>query len=421
MSRAGLDRCHGDDRGLAYARDMRAIFLLGSGISVDAGMPSVATISEQVFAGAGVVRHSDATYYIAGEGSPNYDWFRADAEPAIAFAGRLRGLADMYFTHYPGTRMADYEDVANLAKQVEDALTGEYENPALLPLLRELRREIDNVRKLSGRASETHNYINDMVWEMLSRVPTGFDHLSVIVEGCRALCTTDLFELNHDRVLELALAAAELPVSDGFTQASGDVRFWTDEFEQPLRHFKLHGSITWFHRHVERESWRGLVVARSLTNDPNHERDAEGELLDIPTDGRPVLLTGTFDKPLAYDSTVYADQHYRFHESLRQADAVIVIGYGFRDKAINSRLIGWLHSAPERRLIVAHGKIGDLVRGARPAIACHWNTWLEDGRLRIVEKWVAEATWADVEALLPNTRATRARRSRRCAPARRET
>ena len=53
---------------------MRVIFLLGSGICVDAGMLNVGEISEQVFSGAGVVRHSDATHYIAGEGSPNYDY-----------------------------------------------------------------------------------------------------------------------------------------------------------------------------------------------------------------------------------------------------------------------------------------------------------------------------------------------------------
>jgi hypothetical protein len=380
---------------------VRAIFLLGSGISVDAGMPSVATISEQVFGGAGVVRHSDATYYIAGEGSANYDWYRAAAEPAIAFAGRLRVLADSYFSDFLDGRTANYEDVANLAKQVEDALSGEYENPALLPLLLELRQEIDDLQELLQRASEARDYIRDIVWRMLNRIPTSFDHLAVIVEGCRALGASNLFELNHDRVLELGLAAAGLPVSDGFTHASGDVLFWTDEFNQPLRHLKLHGSVSWFHRHLDGAPWRGLVVARSLTHDPYHERNAAGELLEFPADGRPVLLTGTFDKPLAYDSTVYGDQHYRFHEALRQADAVIVIGYGFRDKAINSRLIGWLHGARERRLIVAHGNVEDLVENARPVIARNWKGWINDGRLRVVEKWVAESTWADVDAVLP--------------------
>src|SRR5437870_1019644 len=69
-------------RPLPYPRHMRVTFLLGSGICVDAAMPSVTEISEQIFSGAGVVRHSDATYYIAGEGAANYDYYRVAAEPA---------------------------------------------------------------------------------------------------------------------------------------------------------------------------------------------------------------------------------------------------------------------------------------------------------------------------------------------------
>jgi hypothetical protein len=370
---------------------MRVIFLLGSGISVDAGMPGVDEISEQIFGGTGVVRASDATYYISSEGAANYDWCRAAAEPALAFTRRLRELANRYFSDFLNGRAANYEDIANFAKQIEDALSGEYENPALLPLLVELLQDVDDTQALMERASETRGCISDIVWRMLNRPLTRLDHLAVIVDGCRVLGTTDLFELNHDRVLELGLADAGLRASDGFTKASGDVFFWSDVFSEPLRHLKLHGSIAWFRRHLDDEPWRGLVVARSTTPDPYHERDAAGELLEFPADGRPVLLTGTFDKPLAYDTTVYADQHYLFHESLRQTHAVVVIGYGFRDKAINSRLIGWLHGARGRRLIVVHGDVRDLVENqARRAIAGSWNGWIHDGRLRVVEKWVSD-------------------------------
>jgi hypothetical protein len=101
---------------------MRVIFLFGSGISIDAGMPGVSDISEQVFGGVGVVRHSDATYYIAGSESGNYDHHRVEAESAIGFAAELRTLADRYFHGWLDQRDASYEDVANLAKQIGDAL-----------------------------------------------------------------------------------------------------------------------------------------------------------------------------------------------------------------------------------------------------------------------------------------------------------
>jgi SIR2-like domain len=378
---------------------MAVVFLLGSGISLNAGIPSVGTISEQIFSGDGVIRHSDATYYLADPGGSNYDDYRTRAEPAIRFVQRLRGLADRYFAEVLDERSANYEDVANLAKQIADAISGEYENPALLPLLAELKDGAGSLAELMELATEAHNYSRDMVWRMLDRsVDHAYEirHLTAIIDGCRALRSADLFELNHDRVVESALAQAGIAVSDGFTRPNGDVVFWTGEFEAPVRCFKLHGSVSWFHRNVPDERCRGLVVARSSTNDPYHEHGGGGELLALPADGRPVLLAGTFDKPLSYDSTLFADQHYRFHESLRQADALVVIGYGFRDKAINSRLIGWMHGGRDRRLVVVHGEPASLVAEARGAIRRQSGAWISEGRMCVIEKGIADVTWEEI-------------------------
>jgi hypothetical protein len=363
-------------------------------------MPSVDEISRQVFSGEGVIRHGDATYYLSGRRVGMDEYYRARAAPAIAFADRLRGIADRYFADFLDGRSANYEDVANFAKQISDAISGEYENPALLPLLVELRSERNDVDELRDLAEETRNYVRDTVWRMLSQPVERVDHLAPIIDGCRALGAVDVFELNHDRVLSTALADAGLAASDGFSCPAGDVFVWTDQFDQPVRHFSLHGSITWFHRRLADEPWQGLAVARSTTRDPYHEHGAAGELLEFPADGRPVLLTGTFDKPLSYDSTIFSDQHFRFQESLREADALVVIGYGFRDKAINSRVIGWLHSRRDRRLVVVHGKPDDLVADARDAIARPWAEWFNVGRLRIVEKPIEEATWAEIAEAL---------------------
>ena len=68
--------------------------------------------------------------------------------------------------------------------------------------------------------------------------------MQAVIDGCRAVGETDLFELNHDRVVEKAVAEAGMDVSDGFTRRVGDVFFWADAFARPVRHFKLHGSIT---------------------------------------------------------------------------------------------------------------------------------------------------------------------------------
>ncbi len=379
---------------------MHVTFLLGSGISVNAGMPCVESISSRVFTGEGVTRHSDETYRFANANSPSFSHEREAAEPAIEFTHSLRRLADEYFADVLDGRTASYEDVANLAKQIADSISGEYENPALLPLLRGLQDHADGLPTVKKRATETHEYIRDLVWYMLSGGIGNVDHLAAITDACRQAATVDLFELNHDRVLDHALKAAGVAVSDGFTGQFGDVFFWTNEFAHPVRHFKLHGSIDWFSRTHPTEPWRNQVVARSTTADPDHERGKTGEFLDPTNDGRPVILVGTFDKPLAYDGTIYADQHERFHESLRATNALVVIGYGFRDKAINSRLIGWLHQAWDRHLVVVHPKPAELRVGARGAITRGWATWEQQGRLRLVEKAVEDAGWREIENAL---------------------
>jgi hypothetical protein len=59
-----------------------------------------------------------------------------------------------------------------------------------------------------------------------------------------------------------------------------------------------------------------------------------------------------------------------------------------------------LRSAPRRRLVVAHRDVDGLVAGARPAIAHTSNGLIHDGRLRVVEKWVADTSWGDLAAAL---------------------
>lgn len=374
-------------------------FLLGSGISVDAGMPRVAEISEQVFSGRNAIRHSDATYYIVKDGATRAsDFYRSDLEATVAFTTRLREMSDRYFSEYIPDHRANYEDVSNFTKQIEDAISGEYENAALAPLLAQLRAELNaDASDLMQRASECRNYIYDTVWRLLTRPVQGVTHLRSITDACRHLGAVDLFDLNHDPVLEAALAEQGIDAADGFGPADGDVRYWADCFERPVRHFKLHGSIDWFRRPLPAEPWRGSVVARSTTHDPYHEDDGSGAMLDFPSDVRPVILVGTFDKPLAYDSSVFADQHFHFHESLRRADRVVAIGYGFADKGINTRLIGWLLEMPNRRLVVVHGDEEQLLEHARFAIKAKWRGWQEDGRLRIVPCWVRDATWHDID------------------------
>jgi hypothetical protein len=210
----------------------------------------------------------------------------------------------------------------------------------------------------------------------------------------------DLFTLNHDLVTETHLRERGLAVSDGFEREFGTLRIWTDTYAVAARRFfKLHGSIDWYRYPLDLDGWSGQITART-SEDPFHARGPNGEMLGFPAGGRPRLLTGTFNKILSYPSDVFADHHFRFHEALASADRLLIIGYGFRDKAINSRLIAWALRPGERRMVVAHRDPTGLGDGARAAISQKWGGWQKSELLTFVPRHLEGTTWEELRNAL---------------------
>jgi SIR2-like domain len=368
---------------------MDAVFLLGSGTSINAGMPCVSTITDQVLSGKGVFLHTNKLFVIDAH-NPGYERGRPEVEPVLELVEDLRRLAVNYFEREP-----NYEDISQIACEIDDALSREYESPAVMPLVEQLVSkpyaggDRQRVHKISQLA---HQYVRDTVRHMLNKAPSGLDHLGVIVEACERLSRVTLATLNHDLVLEAALKHAGLDYADGFEKTSEDVRFWVDEWgDASIRLLKLHGSIDWWgyqRQDVPPPHWH---TGRYRGDDPMHP--SRPGIVGTPQDMRPIFLTGTFDKILAYETWIFPDQHVRFHEALRKTERVVVIGYGFGDKAINTRLIAWLVRATEHHLIVCHPCPDELVANARGAIQSYWKSWKNEGRLEIIPTCVADLNY----------------------------
>lgn len=112
-------------------------------------------------------------------------------------------------------------------------------------------------------------------------------------------------------------------------------------------------------------------------------------------------MTGTFNKILSYPAGTYADQHFRFHAALTDADKLVVIGYGFRDKAINARLVAWAERPGSRRMVVVHADPARLGTGARGAIRNKWTRWQQRGLLTFLPEYLSVTTsWESIRALL---------------------
>jgi len=360
-------------------------------------MPSTAEITRQVTSGQGVYLNSVRTF-IADEASPSYQLYRRDAEPVLALLEDLRTLGTEFFGREP-----TYEELAQNARLVDDALSGEYESAAVLPLAKKLVAKDyagGDYERLIELASLAHQYVADMVCQMLTRTPERLDHIAAIVEACKQLESVHLATLNHDLVIEQGLESSGVRYSDGFERRESDVRFWTDEWEDgDARLLKLHGSLDWWAFQVPDEPWRGWTAARYRGDDVFHAvRD--GRSLGFPQDSRPIVLTGTFDKILAYETWIFPDQHLRFHEALRRANRLVVIGYSFGDKAINSRIIAWLGRSPTNTLVVCHREPDLLQDGARGAIRSKWQLWKQRDQLRILPIWVADLTFTELQGAL---------------------
>jgi SIR2-like domain len=378
--------------------------LLGSGASLPAGMPSVAQITQRVLSGENVLKNGP-DFRLVDQLPPNHEVFVEGVREIVGFVRELKTLCDDYFESQEKERTTNYEDIAYVARQIEDGLLSEYENPALLPLNERFSANAGRTpHELLELAGASADYIEDIVRSLLGRPSETVDHLTAVVDAF-ADATVDhitIATLNHDVVLEHAFRDSRTRYSDGFAERFGTVLVWNDTFHPPTRKLlKLHGSIDWWRYNLTRDGWTGQFTARATDGDPFHARDPEGNLVEFPAGGRPQILTGTFNKILQYGSGVYADQHFRFHEALAAADALVAIGYGFRDKAINSRVVAWAESPRERRMVVVHPNATDLGMRARGAIRGKWNRWQERGLLAFVPEYLSpETTWDSIRTLL---------------------
>src|SRR5437773_1734584 len=104
---------------------MRLAFLLGSGASRPAGMPSVDDITRQVGSGENVVRDGSAFYLV--EKLPPPEALGSPLKPVLSFVEQLRRICNTYFDSQEKPRVANYEDISYVARQIDDGLRSEYE------------------------------------------------------------------------------------------------------------------------------------------------------------------------------------------------------------------------------------------------------------------------------------------------------
>ena len=355
--------------------DMNVAILLGAGASIPAGYPSTQCITDQVLTGRGVTRHSDSTFEIGGDAPPT---------GITLAANKMTNLIRTEIEYYVDdilNRSVNYEDLSNAAQQIRDELLGELDDPLLFKYSRKIRTQAESIVIESASAtfdrldsfesliSETCNYISDIVWRMLARDTSCLSHLNFINHIHKLSNITNISTLCHDTHIETFLEQSNIPFSDGFLEPETDVRFWGNKSspDSKIPFLKLHGSVNWFYfASPENTNTFEQGLGIPLHHDHHHTKTRDGEYRY--SSFRPALLVGTFNKMLKYSSGIFLDIYPRFRETLRNTDRLVICGYSFGDKGINSELLYWFYQQQNRQFIIIHPDPTEHRKGARPAI-----------------------------------------------------
>ena len=399
----------------------RIAFLLGSGISCPAGLPSIGEITDYVLSGRGFRKHSSNVWEMIKQASQDRTSCSKDAWRMTTFLKRLKAEADLYYL-LDRDRTTNYEDLYHLAGQLNDSVMGRYHNPALKPFLDKIipdirvlfdkddednRSEIERDHQgLAYLSDDATNYITDVVWRVLQNKQSSSKsctHFDCVTGACQEVEKVDLFTINHDTLLENFLRQNSIEFTDGFgTEDEFHIRHWNprvfNDVAAKICLIKPHGSLDWFY-------FRGLNEGRTshflgLHPKPGQEcLENNGRMLR-ELDGRPVLLIGTVNKMLEYLRGIFLQLHIQFYQRLAQTNLLIISGYGFGDDGINMRISEWMQSSEDHKLLVidpnpksAEERFGGLINNP-------WDEWKKQSRLRVEECGLEQTDWEKIKKVL---------------------
>ena len=304
----------------------RITFLLGAGASIPAGYSSTECLTEKILAPEGYFRHTVGKY-CPDAVPPETDYTTPVVRRIIRW---LFEQTQEYFQGRKNPKKSNYEDIYYLASQLRDDAT-ELENPAVLPLIRRLKCEMifwsefkkycevppQNLLDLdrsvfdqfcSEICSETCHYIEDIVANVLSHnEECCTKHLGIIkaIHQADGLELKGIATLAHDTHVEKNLRRAGIKLADGCSSPiPGDpLRIWKNQFcpFDGIPFIKLHVSVDWTRLDLrELNKYKKLPTSEIEVLEPSSLKNSM-YLHDRDVNDRPLLLIGTFNKPVEYN------------------------------------------------------------------------------------------------------------------------
>ena len=289
----------------------------------------------------------------------------------------------------------NYEDIYSVAKSLLLYCDDIYKNPAATIYLNKLREKIKNESTygIENTCNAICNYIDKVVCEKLKINPNnikGLDLLTQISEN-KSFKTVNIFTLNHDTILETILPDK---FSDGFKKLEEGIYIFSNEWDnKKFRLHKLHGGIDWCPLYSN-EQKKYIPGRFDLFREKMDIKSSYSKYGYEYQEDYAKILTGTAIKEFEYNFGIYVDLFNLFFSRLNESTRLFVSGYGWKDSAINLRVLDWLHRSPENKLILMHNnKETPIPKFANEKITeAAW-----EGKVSFLNKWLSEATIDDIK------------------------
>lgn len=348
--------------------------LLGSGFSIPEGLPRVSDINNKL-----ANLKKDDFYLLSDQTAGFYK--NDDKEPNAWFSYLDREFAEQ-FTSYYITEVLN-GDFARFNYEVfydyiYDFLRFKKDDARITKICQSYR---DNLKDYT-HFSDNYNLVwrfskifNQLVADLLfvpryyedvgyGNYPTYDPFFGLLRENLQSRIV-NVHTLNHDLFFDhIASKHTNLwqHFSDGFTEYGshyyGEVsfdfkslnkvvhktykvrlKFYNGVYKNNLRLFKLHGSVNYIRLHLTKTKEtvrikkdfgvREFLFETFDTETQSYKYD------DSFADNEPDYLTGTTEKIRQYNYPFYEDLFNYFKDNLKNSNHLIVIGYGFQDRAIN--------------------------------------------------------------------------------------
>jgi hypothetical protein len=392
---------------------MNIILFLGSGVSYETGLPDTKTITEELLNGDWFM-HSDSNFY-RGKSHNAYD-AKFDITPKLQ--SLLKYIAE-YSTDYLKNRRkndVNYEDIFYLVKQIHNEAMHESDNPAIKLFIEHLNNKYNFInnpdfkihghsQKLSDVFWKCEDFINCVIWSLLStnNFPIGFDFIGELINK-KEMENINIVTLNHDLLVEKYLNKLGYKYIDGFSKSDGDFCLFMpqlyDEQAEKIKLFKLHGSLDWYRirDYIEEEETTYDLYAKIVNNDHWHCKNSKGKMLSV-LESYPIFLTGTYNKQSDYSWGIIRYVHLKFFEQLSKNNIIIMSGYGWNDKGINTYLFEWIMTSQKRKLILLHENPESL-KESKSAMWHRYEDLIKWGRLIPIKKWMSDIKLDDITEYL---------------------